>query len=296
MSTPLIEFGSPVSGITGSAVPSARVKVPPPPRPQRSPVSVNGVPIPHEAISAEAQQHPASSPAEAFRLAAEALVVRELLLSEARACGTRIEPERDARGRPETEEDAQIRALLEQRITTPVADEAACRRYYENNLDRFGTGSIFEARHILLAAKPHGEEGGRADPTQTAQLLVEELTADPSRFGELARAFSACPSREAGGNLGQLTAGSTVPEFESRLAQMQEGELGVVSTRFGCHVVKLDKVIPSRQLPFEAVRDRIAGYLEASSWSSAVAEFIGILAQRAEISGIELDPANEAAA
>ena len=58
MTTPLIEFGRPAEGPASSAVPAARVKVPPPPVRQRTTVSVNGVEIPHAAISAEAQQHP----------------------------------------------------------------------------------------------------------------------------------------------------------------------------------------------------------------------------------------------
>lgn len=289
MIAPLIQFGSPPAGPANDQLPAARVKLPPPPQRPASIVSVDGVVIPHAAISAEAQHHPASSPAEAFRMAAEALVVRELLLSEARAAGVAADPQRDARGRMETEEDALIRTLLEQQVDTPAADEAACRRYYDNNPERFGTGSIYEARHILVAA-PVEDREARAKAKESAQTLIAELAADPNRFAELARTFSACPSREVGGNLGQLTPGSTVPEFETMLAQLGEGELCPVPvpTRFGFHVVRLDRAIPSRQLPFDAVRDRIAVYLEAASWSRAVSQFIGLLAERADIAGIVL--------
>lgn len=297
MTAPLIEFGSPAAGTAGSAVPPKRVKVPPPPpRAERSPVSVNGVTISLEAISAEAQQHPASSPGEALRQAAKALVVRELLLAEARASGLSPESAPDDKGRRESDEDALIRALLEQQISTPVADDAACRRYYNGHRSRFTTGSIYEARHILLAA-PVEDKAARSRAKETAQQLIDGLTASPSRFADLARDHSACPSREQGGNLGQLTAGSTVPEFETMLGQLVEGQLCPVPvpTRFGFHVIQLDRVIAGKQLPFEVVRDRIAVYLEASSWSRAVSQFIGILAERAEILGIELAPANGAA-
>src|SRR5690606_6112998 len=50
----------------------------------RPPISVNGVVIERTAIAQEAQHHPAASPGESMRKAAEALVVRELLLQEAR--------------------------------------------------------------------------------------------------------------------------------------------------------------------------------------------------------------------
>jgi peptidyl-prolyl cis-trans isomerase C len=41
-------------------------------------------------------------------------------------------------------------------------------------------------------------------------------------------------------------------------------------------------------LPFEHVADRIAGWLEAASWSKAVAQYISVLAGRAEIRGIDI--------
>ena len=61
-----------------------------------------------------------------------------------------------------------------------------------------------------------------------------------------------------------------------------------VPTQFGYHVIRLDRVIPGAQLPFEAVAGRIAGWLEASSWSRAVAQYVGILAGEADITGISL--------
>ena len=50
----------------------------------RVPVRVNGVTIPHDIISREAQNHPAPTPIAAWTAAARALAVRELLLQEAR--------------------------------------------------------------------------------------------------------------------------------------------------------------------------------------------------------------------
>lgn len=287
MSAPPIEFGSRAECAPNASVPPQRVKVPPPPRREPSPVSVNGVTISLEAISAEAQQHPASSPAEAIQQAARALVVRQLLLGEAQALGLEASPEEDGRGRRETDEDALIRALLEQEVTSPKADDAACRRYYDAHAGRFTSGTIFEARHILVAA-PVTDAAARAKARTTAAALIAELTADRGKFTELARRHSACPSKGQGGSLGQLTQGSTVPEFETVLKELEQGQLCPVPvpTRYGYHIVHLDRVIAGSRLPFDAVRDRIAVYLEASSWSRAISQYIGILAGKADIRGI----------
>lgn len=290
MTEPLIQFGTPAEGPANAAIPNARVKVPAPPRPPSALVSVDGVVIPHAAISAEAQQHPAASPAEAFRLAAEALVVRQLLLNEAGRLGVVAAPERDERGRVETEDDALIRALLDSQVTTPAAGEPECRRYYEAQPERFSTSDMWEAHHILLAVPAGTDEAVSKRIGELAQGLISELGEAPERFAELARLHSACPSREVGGSLGQLTPGSTVPEFEAALAKLGEGEVTAapVRSRFGFHVIRLDRRIAGTRLPFEAVRERIAVHLEASSWSRGVAQLIGVLSERAEIVGLAL--------
>jgi len=279
---------------TDPVLPTGKVKVPP--RPGAKPIggiSINGVEIGADEIQSEAQHHPAANPGEALAEAARALAVRELLLQRARALGIAATPEMVAEGKRETDEDAAIRALLDQEITTPSADEAACRRYYEANRHKFRSETLYEARHILFAA-PVSDKERREAARKLAAAVIEQLTADPGRFADLAMAHSACPSKAQGGSLGQLSRGSTVPEFETVLFALEPGRMSPtpVPTQFGFHVIRLDRVIPGAQLPFEAVAGRIAGWLEASSWSRAVAQYVGILAGEAEIVGIDLKGAD----
>ena len=120
----------------------------------RKVVSVNGVVVRHDEISREAQNHPAPTPIAAWTAAARALAVRELLLQEARRIVIDAEPLTDGEGRTETTEEASIRALVEREISTPTPDEADCRRYYQHNLQRFRSADLYEAAHILIAARP----------------------------------------------------------------------------------------------------------------------------------------------
>lgn len=91
--------------------------------------------------------------------------------------------------------------------------------------------------------------------------------------------------------MGQLTKGSTVPEFEAVLFKLKEGQLSPTPavTPFGFHVIQLDRIIAGEDLPFEAVQGRIAAWLEAASWSRAVSQYIGILANKADLKGIDFD-------
>ena len=114
---------------------------------------------------------------------------------------------------------------------------------------------------------------------------------NPDGFSEMAVLHSDCPSKNTGGNLGQLGRGATVMEFERALATMEEGEItrSPVESRFGFHVIALDRKIEGRSLPFDMVEERIGAWLEASAWSRAVSQYIAILAGQASVTGISLD-------
>jgi peptidyl-prolyl cis-trans isomerase C len=264
-------------------------RIPPKARPVFTAVSVNGVAIPEAEILAEAQHHPADNPGAALLAAARALVVRALLLQEARRLGVGGSADAESAERREADDAAAIRVLIEQEVRAPTATEAECRRYHAAHPERFRSAAIYEARHILLAAAP-GDTATRAAARAEAERLVAHLHGAPADFAASAAQHSACPSAQQGGNLGQLTPGSTVAEFERALEAMQAGDISAapVESRFGFHIIALDRKIPGEPLPFEAVEQRIAGWLEAASWSKTVAQYIAVLAGRAEITGIDL--------
>lgn len=255
-------------------------------------VKVNGVAIDGQSIATEMQHHPAPSPGAAEAAAVQALVVRELLLQEARRAGLVPAPERDEKGRLETEDEALIRQLLEVHVETPEADEATCRRFYDNNRRRFRSPDLFEPSHILLAASPDDEQAYDAAAAEAAQMIG--LLADkPDAFEAFARDRSDCTSKENGGRLGQVTRADVVPEFATFLCNLEEGQLCPVpvKTRYGVHILRLDRKEAGKTLPFEAVADTIANYLHESSWRRAVAQYIKLLAGQASIEGADIEAA-----
>jgi peptidyl-prolyl cis-trans isomerase C len=253
-------------------------------------ISVNGVVISRAAIARETQNHPASKPIEAWMAAARALVVRELLLQEARRLGIIPAPIADTDGRRETDEEALVRTVVEREVVTPQADDSACRRYYDMNRSRFRTPDLYEVRHILLAAPPGNAEARQAT-RQRAEAIITALLRQPSAFGDMAGAESVCPSGQAGGDLGQIGPGQTVPEFEQALVSLVVGEIAgePIESRYGFHVVALDRRIEGCELPFEIVSPRIAAWLDEKVRRMAIRQYITILAGRAEITGIVLD-------
>lgn len=254
-------------------------------------VAVNGETIPAAAIAAEAQLHPAppGKPGLAWRSAARALAVRALLRQEAGRIGLAALPRDLGEGRRETEDEALIRALVESRIAPEPPDEAAVRATYDRDPGAFRAPTLYAAAHILLAAPP-GDAPARAAADTVARLLLAELSADPGAFDRLAREHSACSSREAGGRLGQIGAGETVPEFEAALDRLEPGEIATapVATRYGLHILRLDARAHGEILPFDRVALRIREALERAAWARAARELVAGLAAAAEIRGVDL--------
>ena len=256
-----------------------------------TPIAVNGAVIAHAQIAQEVQNHAGASPKEAWQEATRALVVRELLLQRAQAIAVPAQP-RSVDGMRETEEEAQIRALLEAEVITPKADEAACRRYYQSNVKRFRSPDLFEPLHILFQT-PREDTAAYQRAVDQAEAVLAELKQHPDRFETLARGLSDCPSAEEGGRLGQVTLGETTPEFEAALRSLRPGQLcpEPVHTRYGVHVLRLERRVDGKVLPFEQVRDRIAAYLEENAWRRAVAQYVALLAGQARIEGFDMPSA-----
>ena len=97
------------------------------------PIIVNKTEITDDEVHAEMQHHPATTLEGARHNAAEALVVRQLLLQEA-VKKKWLDPLKEKTAK---EEESAIDALLKQEVSTPIADEISCLRYYQQNQERF---------------------------------------------------------------------------------------------------------------------------------------------------------------
>lgn len=250
---------------------------------------IDGVEIPERLIAEEAQNHPADTAEDALRAAGHALAIRALLLDRAHVLGLEPEAVIEEDGREETPEEALIRAVLDLEVEVKTPDEAECRHIYDTRRDAFRTPTLTEASHILIA--PDEDTPADWDATRVrAQALIEAL-ADPSvRFADLAKAHSTCSSAAIGGSLGQLSPGDLTATVEVGLARLEPGEISAepVRSRFGWHVLRLDRRVDGRELPFEHVRDQIALHLESRAWTAAATRYVAGLASEARGQGVAL--------
>ena len=243
-------------------------------------IRVNGVAIGEDSIAREMQHHPASSREDAAHGAATALVIRELLLQRV--------AEREIAG---ADDDQRIANLIDCEIRVPEPTEEEVARYYRRNGLQFTSPALYQAAHIFFPARADNEAAS-TDAKAKAEAVLAELTADPGRFAELARAHSACSSKQQGGSLGLVRKGDTNQEVERALATIDVGAIELVRSRHGYHILRLDDRAPATVLPLEQAKGWIAEHLRKTSKRRAIAQYLQLLTARAKIDGIDLAAAD----
>ena len=165
--------------------------------------------------------------------------------------------------------------------------DAEVQDYYDNNLERYTEPEGLRASHVLLRT-----EGKDPAEVQTqAEAIVAEAR-NGADFAELARQYSDDEgTKEIGGDLGSISPGQTVPEFEGAAFALEQGEISdPVSSLFGVHIIKATEKTGGTSQPLDEVRESIVDLLKqesADSRASALAQ-----AMATEIAtAADLDPA-----
>ena len=153
---------------------------------------------------------------------------------------------------------------------TPSDDDV--QGYYGYNTDRYPEPVTLRASHILLRT-----EGKDLPEVQTqAEAIVAEARGGAD-FAELARQYSEDDgTKELGGDLGPISPGQMVPEFEGAAYALDQGEISdPVSSMFGVHIIKATEKTGGTTQPLNEVRESIVDLLKqesADARASALAE------------------------
>ena len=92
------------------------------------------------------------------------------------------------------------------------------------------------ARHILIKSK----EGVTDTDAKERLARLRERIIGGADFAELAKVHSDDPSNTKGGDLGWMSAGDTVPEFERAMNQLRDNEISApIQSQFGWHLVQV---------------------------------------------------------
>ncbi|WP_209327955.1 peptidylprolyl isomerase [Pseudoalteromonas sp. PA2MD11] len=251
-------------------------------------ITVNNHTISESDILHEMQYHPANDHRAAMVNAAESLIIGELLQQRASHLKLTDHANKGSSTLSEQQQNDLLNQLIKKEVFIPTASEQECKHYYNQNKAKFTTPPLIAARHILLAA-PHEDEHARATAFTLAEHIIATLV-QGADFSELAKLHSKCDSATLGGQLGQLSKGQTVSEFERPVFSADEGLINYpIETRFGYHIVYVDFKEDGKQLPYEAVKLRIQNYLNKKVERKAIAQYIQLLIADAKIEGFDFN-------
>jgi peptidyl-prolyl cis-trans isomerase D len=109
-----------------------------------------------------------------------------------------------------------------------------------------------KARHILI--NPAAEGG--MDKAKVKADSIKALISNGADFAKLALEFGTDGSKDKGGDLGTFARGSMVPAFEDAVFNGSTGQVMVVTTQFGAHVIQIQNQIGSSKVVKLAVLDK----------------------------------------
>lgn len=131
------------------------------------------------------------------------------------------------------------------------------KKYYFEHQKEFWEPKKPFVRHILFIVEKEAGEEARAIKREQARRVLQQIHSGAD-FSELAKKYSEDVSANSGGEVGWLTKGHLVPEFENVAFNLKTGEVSdIVESRYGFHIIKVDKVSPGEALPLEKVKDKI---------------------------------------
>jgi peptidyl-prolyl cis-trans isomerase D len=147
----------------------------------------------------------------------------------------------------------------------PQLAEADVEKYYTEHIKEFETPRQVRASHVLVSVpQTGGSEAEDKARDKTADVIRRAKAGED--FGKLAAEVSEDPgSKSKGGELGWVTKGEMVPQFEQALFTLKKGELTAepVRTPFGFHAIKALDVKEASRKPLRdvapVIRDRLAG-------------------------------------
>jgi peptidyl-prolyl cis-trans isomerase D len=140
----------------------------------------------------------------------------------------------------------------EDKVNVGTITNSEIEDYYKKHIKMYQEPEQVRARHILI--KP---DNNKKEAKAKIERILKEVKAGKS-FEELAKKYSACPSKNRGGDLGFFGRGRMVKPFEDAAFSLKVGEVSdIVETSFGFHIIKLEEKKQARTIPLSEAKEGI---------------------------------------
>lgn len=157
------------------------------------------------------------------------------------------------------ERELRVEAVIEHALADrcEVSDDEVAI-YYLQHKERFTRPEVRTLRHILITVNDAYPDNSPERARERIEAVKQELADDSSRFEQLARGHSECPSAMEGGRIGKVKRGMLHPELDNVAFAMDCGAISdVVESELGFHLLWCAAVNAGSEVSLDEVSDKI---------------------------------------
>jgi peptidyl-prolyl cis-trans isomerase D len=165
--------------------------------------------------------------------------------------------------------------------------QQAVQQYYNDHAADYSVPDQARSRHILISVPPNADAATDAAAKAKAQMVLKQLQAGGS-WTDLAKKYSDDPgSKDAGGELGFAQRGKMVPAFDNAIFTQKIGEIDIVKTNFGYHIVQVEERQAAHTQALSEVQANILATLTRQAQTAAEDNYAQQLTSEAIKNGLE---------
>jgi parvulin-like peptidyl-prolyl isomerase len=244
--------------------------------------TVNGQDVTDEDVSLLLRQVPgaqyANLPTEAQQQVLNQAIDRKLLTIQAVNSGVEKDSEYIA-ALNKIKSEIALEVWMKKEFDKVKVTDAAIKKFYSDNTDKFIQPEQIKASHILVA----DESAAKAIIKELSSVSSKDLA---TKFAESARKNSTEPSAsQSGGDLGWFSKNQMVKPFNDAAFALKKGEFTKtpVKTQFGYHVIYIEDKRPERKAALDEVKEQIIGALKGEEFRKNVEAQAKVLRDKAKI-------------
>jgi peptidyl-prolyl cis-trans isomerase D len=165
--------------------------------------------------------------------------------------------------------------------------QQAVQQYYNDHAADYSVPDQAKSRHILISVPPNANAATDAAAKAKAEMVLKQLQAGGS-WTDLAKKYSDDPgSKDTGGELGFAQRGKMVPAFDNAIFTQKIGEIDIIKTNFGYHIVQVEERQTAHTQALSEVQANILATLTRQAQAGAEDNYAQLLTSEAIKNGLE---------
>jgi peptidyl-prolyl cis-trans isomerase D len=169
----------------------------------------------------------------------------------------------------------------------PQPTNQQIQAYYNQHLSDYQQPKQARSRHILIKVAPGADAKTDAAAKAKAEDVLKQLQAGGD-WNALAKKYSDDPgSKDSGGELGFAKPGAMVPEFDTAIFSQKIGDIKIVKSQFGYHVVQVEERQDAHAQALNEVLPQIQATIFRDTSSQAQENYARTLTSEADKNGLE---------